>query len=483
MIDANQETQSGPSGPSGSTGAFCATPNQDARPAGIEVGINSIRVHGYQEFILGKGWISVAPGDEGLRRKVELLSPFFKPRFLKDRNVLDLGANGGFYSLWALQQGAQCTTAVDIDAQYLGILEKIKRWLGAQDLKIARGNVAEWREPGDVVIALALVHWMYNCTARLGSLEAVIGKLAVLTRYMLLVEWVDPEDQAIRTFGHLDWGGRPAAGAYTREVFEAELRRQFRRVERIGWVTATRTLYAAFMSPSEIDLSGPLPLLMARDKVISSRRLAKEGAIEYWSRVYDDGDVVYKQATLDLAEREASFLREVGGQYFPGVMRSWSAPGYSVVVLERVRGEALEMCAAEIRSDPERTFRFIDDCLTILAALSAKGIVHRDIRADNIVVRDERPVLLDFGWAISRHLPYQAPRGLGESERPLDGSFCDAYSMGKVLEGVNENRYEDFGAVIALMTAAEAELRVTDAMALRVLFRSAYSRMAGSKAD
>jgi hypothetical protein len=78
-------------------------------------------------------------------------------------------------------------------------------------------------------------------------------------------------------------------------------------------------------------------------------------------------------------------------------------------------------------------------------------------------------VLTDFGWAVSEKHAYFTPQGLGAAERPPDGSFCDVYSMGRVLEQVNRHRYPPFDLVIELMTEPNASMRVTDVGILKVL--------------
>jgi serine/threonine protein kinase len=215
---------------------------------------------------------------------------------------------------------------------------------------------------------------------------------------------------------------------------------------------------------------------MSRAKLISSRLLATEDGIEYWSCLYDDGKVISKQATLDLAQREASFLSDLKSDYFPKVLKSWSEHKYSVVVLEKILGEPLERVAGDINEHPEEMYHFIENCLNILFELKQKGIVHRDIRLDNILMRDGKPVLLDFGWAVSEKQPYYIPKGLGVSERPPDGSFCNVYSMGKVLERVNRGRYHKFADVIKLMTEPDAYLRMTNLLILKLLFALAYKK-------
>ena len=353
---------------------LCKTPNQPARPSALEIHDHHVVFHGYQEFSLAKDWISVLPADNSLQVKYGLLLPYFQPRFLKQRTLLDLGANAAFYCFWALQQKAEKAIAVDIDEEYLKMIERAKQRLGFENLEIFQANVVDWQEPADVVVALALVHWIYSCSADLGSLDAVIGKLASLTKYMLIVEWIEPEDPAIQYFHHIEWNKNLIREPYTLEAFEAALARHFHKMEFIGSVSPTRKLYAAFHSITEVDISGPLPLIMAKEKLISSRLLAKEDGIEYWSCVYDDDKAIYKQATLDLAQRDANFLSDLKGRYFPKVLRSWTEDKYSGVVLEKIIGETIERAATRINERPKEMYQFIEDCRIFWANLRGKGL-------------------------------------------------------------------------------------------------------------
>src|SRR5207253_3913160 len=99
-------------------------PNKLARPARVSFSNGSVVFHGYQEFILVPDSITVSAEYLSLQRKQELLAPSFCPRYLKRRTVLDLGAHAGFFSFWALQNGAANTLAVDIDESYLRLGEE-----------------------------------------------------------------------------------------------------------------------------------------------------------------------------------------------------------------------------------------------------------------------------------------------------------------------------------------------------------------------
>lgn len=455
---------------------LCAKPNQHARPAGMEVFSHGVIFHGYQEFFLTKHQVRALADDHSLRKKVKLLSKFFQPKHLKGRTILDLGANSAFYCFWALQEQAESATAVDIDNEYLDMVKKAKDYLGFESLEIVRANVADWDTPADVVIALALVHWVYSSTALFGSLDTVIEKLSLLTNYMLIVEWIAPDDPAIQFFHHIDWNKNISKESYTLENFEKALLRYFRKVEIIGDISSTRRLYAAYHTENVIDLSCPLPLLYSKENLLSSRLLAVEEGIEYWSCIYEKDRKIYKQASLDLAIREALFLSDFQSDYFPRVLGYSQEDNYSVVVLEKIIGEPLKSVEKEIASNSVTTYEFICDCLEILDALKKSGILHRDIRMDNIVVRDKKPVLLDFGWAWSDNKPYLTPRGLGDKERPPDGVYCDVYSMGKVLEQLCRLDYPNYMEVINLMIESDSYLRIVNLDLLRILFALANKK-------
>ena len=261
-------------------------PNKFARPTGIDIRPDLIVFHGYQEYQLSRHSIRALDVDQSLLAKQKLLAPYFTPRFLAERSMLDIGANGGFYSFWALQKGAERVIALDIDPDYLKMIEQGRDRLGFQGLDITRDNIHDWQQSVDIVLALALVHWIYSCTSIYGSLDAVVGKLASLANYMAIIEWVEPGDQAVEFFHHLDWNKESTDGKYCLEAFEAALDQHFVRKEVIGQTTPTRRLYAAYKTQHEIDLSCPLPRLYPGDELISSRWLARHNQIEYWSQIY-----------------------------------------------------------------------------------------------------------------------------------------------------------------------------------------------------
>lgn len=446
-------------------------PNRFARPAGIELG-DPLVIHGYQEYRLSAREVVVSPEDPALERKRALVERFFRRETLGGKSVLDLGANGGFFTFWARQQEAAEVVAVDMDRAYLELVRTAQRQLGLDRIRPVEGRVQDWDEPADIVLAFALVHWLYSCTAAYGSLYGVVSKLASLTRQLLIVEWIAPEDPAIQFFRHTDFNPGIAREPYDRKEFEEALDRHFPRVERLGEVSPTRILYAAHRTPHEITLGGELPVPDRVGEILSCRCLAEIEGIRYWSLVArgERPGTVLKRTTGDLAWHEAELLRALEGPTVPRVLSARKEASFSEMEVEWVEGEDLATGRWRVASRLAGLERFVQGCLDILERLQQAGIRHRDIRLANLRVRDGLPVLLDFGWAERAGEPRPAPEGLGAEGRPPDGSFCDVYSMGLLLDRIVPRRFSPrFAPLLAAMTARKPGERCTDARALRNL--------------
>jgi glycosyltransferase involved in cell wall biosynthesis len=217
----------------------------------------------------------------------------------------------------------------------------------------------------------------------------------------------------------------------------------------------------------EDPLICPLPPIGPSENLVSCRLAAVQDGIAYWSRVYDRGDLILKQTTGRVSEREAQYLRQLSSEHFPRVLCVTSFGDYSTIAVEKIHGRRPEMCDPEINADICCLRTFIFGCLALLRQLRDRGITHRQIRLEHILLRDRKPVLLDLAWAVSENDSGFTSRRL---ERPPDGKFCDVYSMGKVLAEVSDRRRPAVDAVIKMMTDEYPALRISHLDILELLF-------------
>lgn len=115
--------------------------------------------------------------------------------------------------------------------------------------------------------------------------------------------------------------------------------------------------------------------------------------------------------------REARILSALAHPNICQIHDFLETPVGELLVLELIRGETLE---ASIRRGihPERAFEIADRICDVLAVAHAHGVVHRDLKVDNVMITDEGLVkVLDFG--IARALPRDdGTLVLGDDESP-----------------------------------------------------------------
>ena len=165
-------------------------------------------------------------------------------------------------------------------------------------------------------------------------------------------------------------------------------------------------------------------------------------------RLADVYDPQQRQRLMDSARSE---LQATAHVRHPGIVRVLAigtlADGREYVLQEFVGGPSLRSVISELgaqkrASDVREVLSCLSEIAFALAALHQAGVLHRDLKPDNIVLRDNRqPVLLDFGIAylpghskpsnaqIVGTLPYMSP------EQLLGGRLdnrSDLYSLGVI---------------------------------------------------
>jgi len=141
--------------------------------------------------------------------------------------------------------------------------------------------------------------------------------------------------------------------------------------------------------------------------------------------------------------REASILVQLDHPGIVRVLDAFEAYGTFFIVMPWLAGATLrDHIRRAFPDSPEHILYMAEEALDALVVLHAAGLVHRDVKPSNILIRPSgRLVLIDFGIACQRDVPMTVRRFVGSPEyaspeqilgRPLDGR-SDVYSLGCAL--------------------------------------------------
>jgi diguanylate cyclase (GGDEF)-like protein len=202
----------------------------------------------------------------------------------------------------------------------------------------------------------------------------------------------------------------------------------------------------------------------AQSIVYRVRRAGVEYALKVLRHVGDGGE-----SALARFRREAALLARVNHSGVPRVFDVGLTDGHPYLVLELIDGQPL---SARLRGGPlneDTLVRLGRDVAAALHAAHGAGLVHRDIKPDNIIVAESGQArLIDFGLAAGRvgtpddavvggTFDYSAPEQTGMLARPIDGR-TDLYAMGVLLfqcaTGQLPFQADDVGQLLALHAAA-----------------------------
>lgn len=141
--------------------------------------------------------------------------------------------------------------------------------------------------------------------------------------------------------------------------------------------------------------------------------------------------------------REATLLASLRHPSFAEIFEIGERSGRAYLVMERVEGQTLAERMRERRLTPDRVAALGMDIAEGLAAIHRRGLVHRDVKPNNVVVDARgKAKLIDFGLVtrsgdehsneIGGTFLYSAPEQTGLLKRPIDGR-ADLYALGVVL--------------------------------------------------
>lgn len=167
-------------------------------------------------------------------------------------SLIDVGCSNGFFGIWyALNTPITKVTFMDHDEECTQNLNEVFKTLERNECRIINTNFVDGMQMDvkcDVVLMLSLIHWLYSCTTETGCLFEIIRLVRGNTNKMLIIEWVDPTDYAIKSFNHIKFNKDIQKSPYTLKNFEEAINKYFSKVIRLGHTNSTsRVIYVAYV--------------------------------------------------------------------------------------------------------------------------------------------------------------------------------------------------------------------------------------------
>jgi hypothetical protein len=137
-----------------------------------------------------------------------------------------------------------------------------------------------------------------------------------------------------------------------------------------------------------------------------------------------DEGIIKKQVSYkdyNLLENESRILKECNSCHFPKIIK---AKKDKIII---------EDCGQPLIID-NLPLDWKEQLIQIILELKAHNIQHRDIRPDNLMIKDGIIKLIDFGWSrFYDDVPDEPPSCLGYPYKPSYG-FDDSFSMRKIIK-------------------------------------------------
>lgn len=180
-----------------------------------------------------------------------------------------------------------------------------------------------------------------------------------------------------------------------------------------------------------------------------------------------------ERRSLRRLQREAGVLARVRHRSIAGLRGLVAAEGRSVLVLEYVAGEDLRHHLASAPLAIPQLLAIAQDLAEGLAAAHAAGIIHRDLKAENVMIaHDGRAVILDFGFAKLFDPDHRQESTLtAAGERP--GTLC-AMSPEQVVGAPCDHRSDLFALGVLMYEMATGRHPFRDASPPTIVHRICF---------
>lgn len=390
--------------------------SQSEQPT-LTVKDDHIKYDGYQKFDLYKDKISNGTGYIPI--KTALIKPYID-LFSKDKNFsyTDIGCSNGAIGFFAYHQGINNINLYDHDSEYIKNVQKGVDFINAGDsIKCQSSDITQITGKSDLVSLFAVIHWIYSCTSNFGSLDKIVDFLANLTNKHLIIEWVSPDDIAIKQFKHLNFNSGVHKDAYTLQNFINALHKNFPYVKKLG---STRNIRATSSSET----------CSTREVWIASRTILDRNMTPMYKKINSGTSTVFIDPThtfvikfvnkyfdYDVYEREVYWLKKF--EDFDRVPKILYCNDTDKYIITEYKGERINKS-----NKPDDIHKQLDYIYSKLSEYYCNG---NDIKIDqDFLVMNNKINVCDFGWSADANNDYTIGGQFSDIDIDIFNSFKDA---------------------------------------------------------
>ena len=205
---------------------------------------DNIIVSGYQKFVINKKTRNI----EYIGKKTKFI---YINKLMKKLNtehncisLVDIGCSSGLTSFIALNNNFEYIVSLDHDPEYIQTLRTIKNKCNITKINESVYSFGDRiTKKFDVVFCGALIHWVFSLTADFRNFISIISYLISLTNKFLIIEWIHPNDRAIKSLNHIKKRGQKNDEEYNTPNFEIAIKKFSTIISKENADCSTRTVY------------------------------------------------------------------------------------------------------------------------------------------------------------------------------------------------------------------------------------------------
>lgn len=203
---------------------------------------SALKISGYQNYTLSKNGFDRVSDIHKL--KYQIIRPYLRMHS-KDETLADIGCSAGVIGLYALLDGYTNVTFIDHDWEYIDLVKSCLSFIGAKRAKTVVSSLKDIVSCYKIGFAFAIIHWIYSYSEEMGSLEKVIKLLKGIANESIFIEWVSPNDNAIKLANHIKQNIEIIEAPYNKKYFLKALCKHYNYVKKVSKVSRTREIWYA----------------------------------------------------------------------------------------------------------------------------------------------------------------------------------------------------------------------------------------------